>query len=218
MWDVGDWGSKIVGGGRLGSKIVGGGRLRDVGGGRFTHWHPCVTAVPSPPPPPRGPWLRHLADPGTHGHLIKSETEYLLEEQYGTPGWTLIVRVFIVVRNKKIVSKIFYFMVEKFEIKARFLIQGWEFHFALPERILIVRVFIVVRNKKIVSKIFYFMVEKFEIKARFLIQGWEFHFALPERILIVRVFIVVRNKKNRVQNILFYGWKIWNQCEILIQG
>ena len=88
------------------------------------------------------------------------------------------------------------------------------YQYGTPGWTLIVRVFIVVRNKKIVSKIFYFMVEKFEIKARFLIQGWEFHFALPERILIVRVFIVVRNKKNRVQNILFYGWKIWNQGEI----
>ena len=49
---------------------------------------------------------------------------YEMTINYGTPGWTLIVRVFIVVRNKKIVSNIFYFMVEKFEIKARFLIQG----------------------------------------------------------------------------------------------
>ena len=42
---------------------------------------------------------------------------------YGTPGWTLIVRVFIVVRNKKNHVQKIYFMVEKFEIKAIFLIQ-----------------------------------------------------------------------------------------------
>ena len=70
-------------------------------------------------------------------------------------------------RNKKIVSKIFYFMVEKFEIKVRFLIQARmriSFRSARTNiRDSNLRFFIVVRNIKNHVQMIYFMAFNYEI-------------------------------------------------------